>query len=106
MADQMYGAQQAGQNNLTGTTKRDTINGITVDLDRAIERMAKLCEGLRHIGDRLDGSRPEPVGTIGGPETPPGSMILDLRRKQTTLSNFLGKCEDEVQRLAQALGIG
>lgn len=102
MSEQMYGAQQQiGQQALS---KRDTVNGVAIDLDQSIQRAAKLFEALRHIGDRLDGSRPEPVGNVAQ-ETPPGSMILDMRRKQTTLSNYLGKCEDETQRLAQALGI-
>lgn len=94
---------QTGQLN----TKKDTVTGVAVDLERNIERLSKMCDALRHIGDRIDGVRPEPIGTTtAGADVPPSSMILDLRRKHTAMSGLIGKCEDEIQRLSFALGIG
>ena len=105
MSEQMYGQAQSAMQGGGVATKRDTVHGISSDLDHNIERLAKLYEAMRLIGDRIDGSRPEPIGSVGQPESPPASMILDMRRKQTAMSGFIGKCEDELQRLAQALGI-
>ncbi len=84
--------------------KKDTVGSILVDLERDIERLAKLGDTIHFIGDRVDGGRPEPVAAEG-PDIPSTSMIVDLRRKHTTISSLIGRCEDEVQRVIQALGI-
>ena len=94
---------QAGQ--CGPSNKKETVNGIAVDLDRNVERLSKVYEALRHVGDRIDGIRPQPIGPQDPPDQPPSSMILDMRRKQSAMSSLLGKCEEEIQRLAQALGI-
>ena len=102
--------QQAGMGQMQAlqqsATAKDTIGRIAAEFDRNVERLSKLCDAMRHIGDRIDGARPESVGPIGAPETPPASMVLDLRRKHVAISNLIDRCENEMQRIAVALGVG
>ena len=97
-------AELSGQG-MQATAMRDTIIGVAGDLEQNIQRLSKLYDAMRHVGDRIDGARPEPIGTQAGADTPPSSVILDMRRKHTAMSSLIGKCEDEIQRLALALGI-
>lgn len=100
--------QAAGQYAPPQPTKKDTVSNISLDFDRHIERMSKLADAMRHVSDRIDGIRPEQVGgnAINGLDPAPStSLILDMRRKHSTLGGYISKCEDETQRLATALGI-
>ena len=85
--------------------KRDTIQDIANDANTTINRLAKLSEMLALIGNRIEGQRPEPVNGAGKPETPPASILMDLRRKHGATCDLLDQCENEAHRIAAAIGI-
>lgn len=106
MAEQVYGAMQAGQGQaqtIQGAPRLDTIHSVGDEFNGIIGRLGKLAEVLRMMGDRITGVRPESIGK-DQVDTPPSSMILDLRRKHSAMSELLAKCEQEAQRLASAIG--
>lgn len=84
----------------------NTINGVISEFDRSLERTGKLLASLRHIGDHVDGAKPQQAtAEVSKLDTPPHSLIDNLHRKERALSGLLSQCEDAVQRLSQSIGI-
>lgn len=98
-----YSTEGQASNAIPGLARQDSIHNGISDFGGVIERLAKLAETLRMVGVRVNGVRPEPVGK-DQVDTPPSSIIADLRRKHSAITSLLGKCEDEAQRLASSIG--
>lgn len=94
---------QAG--NTLQAAKRDSIQEIANDANLTINRLAKLSEMLALIGNRIEGQRPEPANGAGKPESPPVSILMDLRRKHGAIADLLDQCEQGAHRIAEAVGI-
>lgn len=83
----------------------DTVNSVVSEFDRSLERTGKILASLRHLGDLVDGAKPQAAGEgVSKLDTPPHSLIDTLRRKERALSALLSQCEDAVQRLSQSIG--
>lgn len=84
----------------------DTVNTVVSEFDRSLERAAKILASLRHLGDLVDGAKPQAAAEVSKLDTPPHSLIDNLRRKERALSGLMSQCEDAVQRLSQSIGGG
>ncbi len=76
---------------------------IVADLDPIIHRLVKVANHLDRIADRIEGSRPEGVGTVEGQPTP-SSLIYELQRKRESLAAMCDRLENEANRIDRALG--
>ena len=85
-------------------TADNTIGSHVSLSDTNNKRLYELMQQLARIGDRLLGSRPEPVEKASNPEPPPGSLVLSLHRRGREASMLIGQCTDLAVRIESALG--
>jgi hypothetical protein len=99
MSEQGYGAGQkiGGQ-----TSLKDSLPAAIDALGPQIDRLIGLRNSLEHLADRIVGSRPQPTGA-GVEAAPPHSLVDNVKRKRNTLEELITACEQQRDRLDNAL---
>ena len=97
-----YSGKAQSASPLAQTT--NTIGGHIGELDVHTKRLYEILQQLTNVGDRLLGTRPEPVAKDGGAETPAGSITLALQRRDREASTLIGAISEAASRIESALG--
>ena len=85
---------------------RDTFSNVANDMENEAERLQKLYGMLEMIADRVDGTLPQQsMDGAKGLDTPPHSLLDNMRRKQRAISMTISRCETAAHRIAIALGL-
>lgn len=101
-----YGTETQAVGRLSGAKGApvpDTLPAAIEEIGPELQRLENLLSSLGSIADRLCGSRPSDAGAPTEP-APPHSMIDSLQRKRRLMANLITGCEQERDRIAQALG--